>query len=85
MTRFDLILAALGADEIAQFPDFVSAVRDVLDESNGLLNALKTTEAWLERWAAHVGACKGGASCTCGLTRARFEAREAITDAEDQP
>lgn len=39
-------------------------------------------EAWLERWASHVGACSGGDRCTCGLTLARHEAREARSKAD---
>jgi hypothetical protein len=29
--------------------------------------------SWLERWAVHVGNCRGGDSCTCGLVAIRHE------------
>lgn len=40
--------------------------------------ALRTADSWLERWAEHVGSCRGGELCTCGLTRVRYEVTEAI-------
>lgn len=54
-----------------------------------LLNALKSANAWLERWASHVGNCAGGESCSCGLSAVRFEAEvmigvaDALCDEED--
>lgn len=36
--------------------------------------------AWLDSWAQHVGNCKGGYVCTCGLTLARTEARAALKE-----
>lgn len=35
-SREDLIYAALGADEISCFPDFVEAVRSLIEECEGL-------------------------------------------------
>ena len=34
--------------------------------------------AWLDSWAKHVGDCKGGYNCTCGLVLARQEALGAL-------
>lgn len=34
-------------------------------------------EAWLDSWAQHVGNCKGGYVCTCGLVLARTELSQA--------
>jgi hypothetical protein len=38
---------------------------------------LASAEAWLTRWASHVGGCRGGGFCTCGLTAIRFEVASA--------
>jgi hypothetical protein len=35
------------------------------------LEALKSAEAWLHRWATHNGGCRKGSRCTCGLTAVR--------------
>ena len=48
-----------------------------------LVEALKTAEAWLARWAVHVGPCAEGELCTCGLTRVRFELEAAMLAARD--
>lgn len=47
-------------------------------EIERLRAALESTEAWLERWAVHVGRCEGGHSCTCGLTAAQYEGSAAL-------
>ena len=39
----------------------------------GLLAAAEHAEAWLNRWAVHVGGCNGGGLCECGLTAIRAE------------
>jgi hypothetical protein len=39
----------------------------------GLREKVEGPASWLNRWAAHVGGCRGGDVCTCGLTMARFE------------
>lgn len=44
-------------------------------------DALKASQSWLERWAEHVGNCRGGVHCTCGLTAIRFDVAEAIHSA----
>ncbi len=43
-----------------------------------LREALKTADAWLDRWARHIGDCPGIDDCTCGLTRVRYEAITAL-------
>lgn len=40
--------------------------------------ALETAESWIERWAAHVGNCRGGDVCTCGRTAVLAEVRKAL-------
>jgi hypothetical protein len=40
--------------------------------------ALEVADSWLTRWAAHVGPCIGGAACTCGLSRVRFDVASAL-------
>lgn len=47
-------------------------------EIERLRAALESAEAWLERWAVHVGRCEGGHSCTCGLTAAQYEGSAAL-------
>jgi hypothetical protein len=34
---------------------------------------LQGPKAWLDLWADHIGNCRGGQVCTCGLTLARAE------------
>ena len=46
--------------------------------------ALATAEAWLDRWAAHVGSCAGGDRCTCGLTAVLAEVRSALSEGTEQ-
>ncbi len=41
-------------------------------------NALRAAESWLERWADHVGRCRGGEQCTCGLTAVQYDIRAAL-------
>lgn len=41
--------------------------------------ALESAAAWLGRWASHVGPCRGGNECTCGLTAIRAEVEIALT------
>lgn len=47
-------------------------------EASQLRDAAKTAEAWLERWAAHVGNCPAGGMCSCGLEAARHELRNVL-------
>jgi hypothetical protein len=42
-----------------------------------LAEAIAGPEAWLDSWAQHVGKCKGGYVCTCGLVLARTELSQA--------
>ena len=48
--------------------------RDAIEEAKELISG---PAAWLDSWAQHVGNCKGGYICTCGLTAARTEAAAA--------
>lgn len=50
-----------------------------------LIEAAKGAEAWLDRWASHVGNCRGGNVCTCGLTAIHAELRCALLDVEHDP
>ena len=45
-----------------------------------LREAMKGPLAWLERWAVHVGNCKGDSACTCGLTFVQHELRAALQE-----
>jgi hypothetical protein len=49
-------------------------------ENERLTAALDGAEAWLDRWAQHVGVCRGGDLCTCGLSFIRLEARAALKE-----
>ena len=50
-----------------------------------MFEALQAVEAWLDRWAVHVGRCTGGTACSCGLTNARAEVTAALSQAQPQP
>jgi hypothetical protein len=66
--------------------DYIEKLEAQLAARSGedVLSALKSAEAWLSRWPAHVGNCAGGNNCTCGLTAIRFEAAVALsTEARD--
>lgn len=52
--------------------------REMAAEIERLRAALETSEAWIDRWTAHVGTCRGGGDCTCGRTAVLFEARAAL-------
>ena len=45
-----------------------------------LREAMKGPLAWLERWAVHVGNCKGDSACTCGLTFVQHELCAALQE-----
>ena len=54
---------------------------DAMAEENARLKeAFFGPAAWLDRWAQHVGNCKGGDVCTCGLTFVRTEAHAALKE-----
>jgi len=53
-----------------------------LRERDQAVEALKTADAWLDRWARHIGDCPGIDGCECGLTRARYEAETTIASIE---
>ena len=56
-----------------------SQLEAALERVKELGEALLTADAWLDRWAVHVGNCKRGNRCTCGLTRVRSEAYVALS------
>ena len=56
----------------------VDIVETQAREIERLRGALKTADAWLDRWARHIGDCPGIDDCTCGLTRVRYEAITAL-------
>lgn len=56
----------------------IAARKQALEEIEGAATDLRGPEAWLDRWAQHVGNCSGGDACTCGLTRAQFDIATAI-------
>jgi hypothetical protein len=56
----------------------VNALPELLAEVERLEEAFSGPAAWLDRWAQHVGNCKGGDVCTCGLTFVRTEAAAAL-------
>ena len=55
---------------------------EAADEIDRLREGLEIAEAWLRRWAVHVGQCEGGDRCTCGLTRIRYDAAIALQPKE---
>lgn len=72
----DLTLAYMMGAEKAK--DTIKALRA---ENERLRAALESAEAWLERWAVHVGRCEGGLRCTCGLTAIRYDVSAALEEA----
>jgi hypothetical protein len=48
-----------------------------------LAKAVKTVggpSSWLDRWAVHVGSCRGDTVCSCGLSLAQYEARATLAE-----
>lgn len=73
--------------EMLALRDLLTKTLEPLPVSNApvnqvMLEALGIGESWLDRWAQHVGSCKGGDICTCGLTRVKYDLRAAIAAAE---
>ena len=58
--------------------DIMEALPELLERVKRLEEAFSGPAAWLDSWAQHVGNCKGGYVCTCGLTLARTEASRAL-------
>ena len=86
---------ALESDELdglaAKWPRVVKVMLDAERRAetaeaqrNAALEFIKGPEAWLDRWADHVGACAQGDRCTCGLTLARHEIRAASRTLEGE-
>jgi hypothetical protein len=56
---------------------------EAADEIEKLRAALKGAEAWLDRWASHVGSCVFvPETCTCGRDFVLRECREALGEKE---
>ena len=90
MTRKELIEAIARAmaecEPRSLYGDAVAALSAIeaagvrLVPVEELEDLLAGPAAWLDSWAQHVGNCKGGYVCTCGLTLARTEARAALKE-----
>ena len=84
----DTLLAGLpynrDGDEAA---DRIASLEAKLAEKDALLRecveGLAGPNAWLERWASHVGGCNGGSLCQCGLTLARLESATTLAKIKD--
>lgn len=65
----------------------IAALEAKLAEKDALLRecgeGLAGPNAWLERWASHVGGCNGGSLCQCGLTLARLESATTLAKIKD--
>lgn len=75
------------ADDMQGCPHFGSTEipEDIQEQHVALLarvaeleEAIAGPEAWLNRWAAHGGSCKGSHRCTCGLARAQYDLSAAL-------
>lgn len=77
MGEVQAILAACEAADALATLQADNAAKDariaVLEE------ALRIADSWLERWAQHVGNCRGDITCTCGLTRVRYDVISALS------
>ena len=58
-----------------------SANASLIAAAPELLEAGASAGAWLERWAKHVGSCRGDSECTCGLVAVRSELASALAKA----
>lgn len=70
-TPLDQPRIALLREAAATIESLRASLTRVEEERDADGFALEAAAAWLERWAAHVGNCRGGAECTCGLTAIR--------------
>lgn len=64
----------------ADCEEIAATVEAQAREITRLREAMKGPLAWLERWAVHVGNCKGDSACTCGLTFVQHELRAALQE-----
>lgn len=76
MRRYGLEHAAHHCEQAAAAMTALAAENEQKD------GALKSVGAWLKRWAAHVGGCKGGSLCECGLTRMKYEVSAALGETQ---
>jgi hypothetical protein len=62
-------------EELLGLADRITALSAEVERKDA---GLQFAQAWLEAWARHVGGCKGGNFCECGLTRIKFDVEEAL-------
>lgn len=65
------------SNDILEAATLLRALDEALERQR---EAFSGPAAWLDSWAQHVGNCKGGYVCTCGLTLARTEAAAALQE-----
>jgi hypothetical protein len=72
---------------LVRVDDAIDALRQWLADQGLVcvpLDFIAGPNAWLASWAQHVGNCKGGYKCECGLVAARHDlARAMIAAAPD--
>ena len=68
------------SNDIIEAATLLRALDEALERQ---MEAFSGPAAWLDSWAQHVGNCKGGYVCTCGLTLARTEAAAALKETTD--
>lgn len=73
-------VVAEAAYGFSRSPDTILALIEALERQR---EAFSGPAAWLDSWAQHVGNCKGGCVCTCGLTLARTEAAATLKEPTD--
>ena len=70
----------IDLDEVRAIVEAADAIEKLEADNARLREAMKGPLAWLERWAVHVGNCKGDSACTCGLTFVQHELRAALQE-----
>ena len=80
-------IAAHRSDYFGEADAALSVLRQWLADEGLVcvpLDFIAGPNAWLASWAQHVGNCKGGYKCECGLVAARHDlARAMISAAPD--
>jgi len=64
-------------------PEAIARIAALEAENARKDEALRFAHSWLGYWATHIGNCRGGQVCTCGLTRVRYDARAALEARND--
>lgn len=70
--------AQLLNDLLAASPQGEGSSADTHRAAEGVVEALRSITAWLYSWGQHVGSCRGGGVCTCGLTAMREQGAVAL-------